>query len=52
LRLTTSIVGIVVLVISLDFLPIFVQQVYQIKALDLQPRSSAAPAQGTARPAS
>jgi hypothetical protein len=39
IRLTTSIVGILVLIITLVFLLIFAQEVYQIKAVDLQPRS-------------
>ncbi len=48
-RLTSSVVGIVVLAVSLAFLLIFAQQVYQIKAVDLQPRPTATPAQA-ARP--
>jgi hypothetical protein len=40
IRVTSSVVGIVVLVLSLVFLLIFVQQVYTIKGIELQPRPS------------
>jgi hypothetical protein len=50
LRVTSSVVGIVVLAISFAFLLIFVQQVYQIRAMDLQSRSSTAAEPATKPP--
>jgi len=49
-RVTSSVVGIVVLAISFAFLSIFVQQVYQIKSLALMPQSTAQAAPAVARP--
>ena len=49
-RVTSSVVGIVVLAISFGFLIIFVQQVYQIKALALMPLSTVQAAPAVAQP--
>jgi hypothetical protein len=49
-RITSSVVGILVLAISFVFLMIFVQQVYQIKAMALQPQSTVTSAATAARP--